>query len=89
MIICDTYSIIICDVYTVSEPGRVYDVPGLRRIQAAAVSDVQRQQEVGAQKSLHHRDDRPEVYELRRSGIGAMLCLLNRIRLDRLRRSDD
>jgi len=55
----------------------VYDVPGVRRLQAAAVSDVQREQEIRTPKSLHRRDDRPEVHELRRSGTGAMLRLLN------------
>jgi len=61
----------------VSESGRVYDVPSLRGLQAAALSDVQRKQEIRAQESLHHRNDRPQVYELRRSWISTMLRLLN------------
>jgi len=61
----------------VSESGRVYDVSSLRRLQAAALSDVQRKQEICAQESLHHRNDRPQVHELRRSWISTMLRLLN------------
>ncbi|CAB0041909.1 unnamed protein product [Trichogramma brassicae] len=74
-------------LHAIAELGRVQHLPGVRRLSAAALSGLQRQQKVGPPKRFHRRVRRPEMHELRRGWPRALpvLQLLSRARAERER----
>lgn len=51
--------------FDVTEPGRLYHVSGVRRLQAPALPGLQRLKEVRPQEPFHHGVGGSQVYELR------------------------